>query len=137
MWQSRLFSVGPTFRRRGRRLIVRSSPITRGLSLGLVNRTVVFDPDRRAVTVRDRRYWVGERGERYLFDLITGVSFHLLRGIDHDPAVFGSDRVEAYAVGLTVYGAGDPDVHLFWFVGEGRFANTGPLPDWVYWYQGL
>lgn len=38
---------------------------------------------------------------------------------------------------MKLYGASNSDVHLFWFVGEGRFTNRGPLPDWVYWYEGL
>jgi hypothetical protein len=126
-----------TSRRRGRRLVIHSNLITRVASLGLSAREVVVDPDRRVLTVRDRRWWVGKRVERFPFDLITAVSFHFLGGLNHSGSVFTSDRVEAYAVGLKVYGAADPDVHLFWFAGEGRFTNTGPLPDWVYWYEAL
>ena len=137
MWQSNLFSVGPQFRKRGRRLFIRTSPITRVLSLGLINRTVIVDPDRKILTVRDKRFWFGSRIERYPYDLVTAVSFNFLRGIDHDSTAFGSDRVEAYAVGLKLYGSANPDVHLFWFVGEGRFTNNGPWPDWVYWYESL
>ena len=137
MWQSRLFSVGPQFHRRGRRLLIRSSAVTRALSLGLLNRTVTVDPERKVLTVRDKRLWFRSRTERYPFDLVTAVSFSFLRGIAHDSTAFGSDRVEAYAVGLKLYGTAEPDVHLFWFVGEGRFTNNGPLPDWVYWYESL
>jgi hypothetical protein len=79
-------------RRRKRRLIIRSSRVTRILSLGLIDRTVTVDPDKQVVTVRDRRFWFGSRVEKYPFDLITAVSFHFLRGLDHSGTVFGSDR---------------------------------------------
>ena len=137
MFRSSLFSNGPTFRKKGRKLIVRSSRLTRFRSLGLFNRTMTVDPDRKVIVVRDRRFWFDERVERYPFDLITGVSFHLLQGLNHDPSIFTSDRLESYAVGLKLYGQSDPDVHLFRFVGEGRMSNNGPFPDWVYWYEDL
>jgi hypothetical protein len=136
MLQLSLFSNGPTFRKKGRKLIVTSSRLTRLLSLGLFNRTMTVDPDRKVIVVRDQRFWFDERVERYPFDLITGVSFHL-GGLNHDPSLFTSDRLESYSVGLKLYGQSDPDVHLFRFVGEGRMSNNGPLPDWVYWYEDL
>lgn len=136
MFRSSLFSNCPTFRKKGRKLIVTSSRLTRWISLGLFNRTMTVDPDRKVVIVRDLRFWFDERVERYPFDLITGVSFHL-GGFNHDPSIFTSDRLESYSVGLKLYGQTDPDVHLFRFVGEGRMANHGPLPDWVYWYEDL
>jgi hypothetical protein len=137
MLQSAAFSVGPQFRRRGRKLIVRTNPRTRVLTLGLSDRTMVVDPDRRVLTVRDRRFWFGNRVERYPFDLIAAVSFHLRSGFDRDSSLFTTDRTEGYAVGLKLHGTADPDVHLFWFVGEGRMTNVGPLPDWVYWLDSL
>jgi FAD/FMN-containing dehydrogenase len=137
MFQSSWFSVGPRVRRRGRRLVIRSGRATRIASLGLSDRTVVVDPDRRDITIRVRRFWFGRRADRIPFDLIAAVTFHFLASPNHDATVFAADRVEAYAVGLRLHGASDPDVHLFWFVGEGRVTNTGPFPDWVYWYQAV
>jgi hypothetical protein len=136
MLQSSLFSTGPEFRMKGRKLIVRTSPVARSLTLGLLDRTMTVDPDKKRVRVRDRRFWFGARVETYPFDLITAISYHL-SSANHSGSVYSNNSVEAYAVGLKLYGYANPDVHLFRFIGEGRFSNNGPLPSWVYWYESL
>lgn len=136
MLQSSLFSAGPEFRKRGRNLVVRTGAAVRRLSLGLLDRTMTVDPDKKVIRVKDRRFWFGEHTEKYPFDLITGVSFGY-GSMSSDDSPFTENPMESYSVGLKLYGLPDPDVHLFRFVGEGRFRNTGPLPDWVYWYESL
>jgi hypothetical protein len=135
MLQSSLFSTGPVFRRSGRKLIIRTSRVARWLSLGMVNRKVVIDPDRKRVRIEDRFMWFRPTYDSYSFDLITGVSFHLNNGLRNEG--FTEDGMEAYSLGLKMYGADAPNIHLFRFLGEGPFINKGPLPDWFYWYQAL
>lgn len=140
MFQSSFFSVAPEIRRRGRKLVVRTAREARVLSLGAVDREVVIDPDRRVVLIRDRGWW-SRHTDRIPFDLIEAVTYELRDAWSNVDGpgnwMSKSDPAERYAVGLKLHGMYDPHVHLFWFVGEGRCRNHGPLPDWLYWKDAV
>ncbi len=137
-------SFGPTVRQSGRRLVVRTGRRVRWLTVGLADRTVVVDPDKRVVRVCNRRWWMSEQTDKYPFDLIAGVTFGLPGWWASNPAAYpyvgvtDTSEYEVYSVGLRLYGYADGDVHLFRFAGAGYSVGVGAsMPLWFSWYQAL
>jgi hypothetical protein len=129
---SSLFSICPRIARRKGKLIAESGLAARVFWLGAFSRRVVVDPDAGAVKVETRSWWFRRERKKYPFDLISAVSYGYY-GAAHR-GWWTSDGPEAFTIGLKLhYGA--VSVPLFTFVGEGRFENHGPLPDWVYWEE--
>ena len=107
------------------------------LSLGLVNRRVVVDPEDRVIRVFDHVLWVFPRTRRYRFDQIRAISYGY-----SDVVAFGGfnlvrDSYDLFTVGLKLHDESDPYRHLFRFWGDGTFVNDGPTPNWWYWQEYL
>jgi hypothetical protein len=128
-------SVGPRIRKERGRLIATTSWYHRIITLGLVLRKVIIDPDRKLVVIRNRYAW--------FFTGTTKVPFRFVKAITygyHDVNPEGwwawtHDSADVFKVGLKLIDL--ERVHLFRFYGEGTFTNNGPMPDWMYWPEYL
>lgn len=132
LFASRLLSLDPRIRKRGKQLHATTGWRTWLLTLGLCDRAVVVDPAARVVRIRDRVCWLFPRRRRVRFDHIRAVAY----GYSDPNAVgglnFARDTFDVFTVGLKLHADRDDYRHLFRFVGEGSFINDGPLPNWFY-----
>lgn len=137
LWTSRLFSIGPRISRQRGRLWIVTGWRTWLLTVGLANREVIVEPERKVLRIRDRIFWFFSRKRTIKFSFIRAIGYGY-----SDEAEFGGlnmarNTFDIYRVGLKLHGDYDNQLHLFCFMGEGSFTNDGPLPDWFYWEDYL
>jgi len=124
-------SIAPHLSQSDGKLIARTSPGLKFLTLGFSNRTVTVDPKRRTITIENRPFGLNLEPRVVGFDQIERVTYtyrdwNIMAGISRT-----YDSVDCFTVGLDI--AGGKRAHLFRFVGEGAFVNDSHLPDWAYW----
>lgn len=105
--------------------------MVRVLTLGLLLRRVVVDRESQTIHIERRTCWLFHSARRLPFGRVAAVTYgyedvHPFAGIAST-----HDAVDRYIVGLRV--AGEEELRLFYFLGDGVFTNDGPLPDWWYW----
>jgi hypothetical protein len=131
-----ILAMCPRLTRRKGRLLATTAWRLRVLTLGMLYRQVIVDPQEQVVIVRRRYAWFFKRARRIPFHWIKAIGY----GYSDVSAgnAFGAwtyKPVDNYTVQLKLHGGGD--VHLFYFYGDGAFTNDGPLPDWFYWEDYL
>jgi hypothetical protein len=125
----------PRIRERDDKLVASTSYRVWLLTLGLSNREVVIDPDRKEAILRRRRFWFWRRRRVIPFDRIKSVTY---RYADSSVRPFwgtAGSTFDIYTVGLRLHDFSD--VHLFSFFGEGEFENRSIWPDWFYWQEAI
>ncbi len=129
---TRLLSVCPRLQKESGCIVATTSWRVCLLLLGMLYRRVVVDPKKRRVTIESRYLWFIKRRRSIPFSKVTAVTYGYE---DLNPnsvlAYSAYNSCDLFTVGLQLNGY--TQLHLFNFLGDGTFTNSGPLPDWVYW----
>ena len=104
-------------------------------TLGLVYRQVTVDPKKEEISVYGRYFWILPRRRHIRFRAIEAIAYGYQDWAVDASWTWAHDSMDFFSVGLRLHG-GD-EVHLFYFYGDGTFANDGPWPDWPYWNDYL
>jgi hypothetical protein len=133
---SPLFSVCPRVVRRRGKLVASTAWRMRILTLGALYREVVIDPKGKVIRLRHRFFWFLKRAVRVPFGSVKAITYgYWGNGGARDWWWGAQDTKDAFCVGLRL--TNFEELHLFWFYGDGPFANYGPFPDWLYWQEYL
>ena len=135
--RSRLLTVVPRISRDGAKLVGRTSVKGFLLSLTLLYRTVVVDPDGQTISISARVFWLLREVHTIPFADVEKIIY---RYEDMNPASalgLSGDTKDWFSVKLRV--RGDREIHLFHFFGEGGFQHGSLdwLPSWMYWSERL
>ncbi len=135
--RTRLLAIVPRISRDGEKLIARTSIGGLLLSLTLLYRTIVVDPNRQTVSISTRVFWIIRRLRTIPFTEIEKIIY---RYQDLNPSSslgFSGDSKDWYSVKLRLNR--DREIHLFHFLGEGEFhhGTLDWLPEWMYWSDRL
>jgi len=99
------------------------------VSVGTIYRKVVIDPQSSHLVVASRYLWFISRSREIPFSRIQAVTYgYEDTSIDFS---YSHDSFDWFTVGLRL--TDETELHLFNFIGDGTFSNSGPLPDWLYW----
>lgn len=128
---SRLLSVCPRIRKRGRKLEAATAWRLRILTLGMFYRRVVIDTKKREIRLFRRYLWFFARQRRFRFGEIEAVTYGYTDSAWGQWTHWAHDSHDWFAVGIRL--ATGEEVHFFYFYGDGTFTNNGPWPDWLYW----
>ena len=124
-------SICPNIRRQGDSVIVSSAWMAKILMLGSAGRRLTIDAEREMLTIKSRSFWLVVRTREISFNQVAAVTYGYQ---DMSPDAWLShahDSFDWFQVGIRLKGG--KEIKLFNFLGEGTFANNGPLPDWLYW----
>lgn len=127
----RLFSIAPRISKQGKRLYVTTAWRVRMLTLGTLYRCLQIDPSRGSLLLSRRYFWFFTRQRRIPFRFVEAITYSYQDWALGSSLSWAHDSTDLFSVGLKLHGG--EEVHLFWFYGEGTFANHGPWPDWLYW----
>ncbi|MFN7696688.1 MAG: hypothetical protein ACK6CU_11140 [Deltaproteobacteria bacterium] len=105
------------------RLVARSSPLVRVLTLFSFERTVTVDRKRQVVHLETRFLWFGRSKRAIRFDEISHLSYRYGSLWTSIGFLGVKDRVERFSVGLVL--RDESEVHVFDFSGEGHGDPTG------------
>jgi hypothetical protein len=123
-------------RKRKGKLVASTALRLRILTLGMLYREVIIDPKEEVVRVRRRYAWIFRRAFRIPFVSVRAVTYGYSGTGGAQGWWWGAhDTKDSFRVGLRL--SDFREVHLFWFSGDGPFANYGPFPDWFYWQEYL
>lgn len=129
----RLLSICPRVRKESGRLVATTAWRLRLLTVGMVYRRIVVDPDSKTITIFRSLLWFLRRTRKIPFSHIDAVTYGY---VDFSPASFlayAHDSFDWFTVGLRE--TDNSEMKLFDFIGDGTFGNDGPLPDWLYWHR--
>ncbi|HZT41144.1 MAG TPA: hypothetical protein VFA07_03100 [Chthonomonadaceae bacterium] len=114
-------------------LVAKTAPHIAILTLGLKLRSVIVDPQQRAVRMFARYFWFFPRVRHIPFEVITAVLYGYS---DMNPAQgmpWGTAYQEwdMFTVRLRLQNGEEP--LLCRFFGQGAWVNDTVWPDWFYW----
>jgi len=127
----RLLAICPRISRSGERIEATTAWRLRLLTLGMMFRRVVIDPQRDKLLIESRWLWLIRRRRVIRFARVQAITYGYE---DLSPDGFFSlahDSYDSFTVGLRLMD--DSEVRLFTFHGDGTFVNTSTWPDWLFW----
>jgi hypothetical protein len=120
---SRLRSLGPRLSRQDEQLLAVTCWRVWLMTLGLSNRRVIVDPEKKVIRIQGRILWFFARKKR--------VKFEHIRAIAYGYTDVGS--LDIYTVGLKLISRDDDYRHLFRLVGECTPVADGFWADSPHW----
>ncbi len=125
----RLLALCPRIRKSDGCIVATTAWRMSAVSVGTIYRKVVIDPQSSHLVVASRYLWFISRSREIPFSRIQAVTYgYEDTSIDFS---YSHDSFDWFTVGLRL--TDETELHLFNFIGDGTFSNSGPLPDWLYW----
>lgn len=129
-------SITPRITKRDGKLVASTSLLGLLVSLTLLYREILIDPEEKSLTIRRRILWFVKTRRRVRFSNVAVISYEYEDWNPVSSMGFAGDSVDCFSVKLGLHDGST--LHLFRFFGEGTFANRdGLFPDWAYWDEYL